>query len=125
MGHHSQQAFLGMNAIDQRLILLTKHQKLIFQLEFLLGSAPIKFGGSEAEAETAHDSILFPAWYPSLELLKDVAAGENLFWIGCKFDECWRHHETMQFQQFGLLRGIRDLQGDFEAQIFPFQELHE
>ena len=31
----------------------------------------------------------------------------------------------MQLQQFGLLGGIGNLQGDFEAQVFPFQELHK
>ncbi len=31
----------------------------------------------------------------------------------------------MQLKQFGLLGGIGNLQGDFEAQVFPFQELHK
>ena len=124
MGHHAQQAFLGMNAIDQRLVLLTQHQELILELEFLLGPTPIKFRGSEAEAETAYHPILFPARYPPFELLKDVASCKNLFRVWSKFDEGWRHHKAMQFQKFGLVRGISDLQGDFEAQVFPFQKLH-
>jgi len=31
----------------------------------------------------------------------------------------------MQLKQFGLLGGIGNVQGDFEAQVFPFQELHQ
>ena len=31
----------------------------------------------------------------------------------------------MQLKQFGLLSWIGNLQGDFEAKVFPFQELHQ
>ena len=78
MGDHAQQSLLGMDAINQRLVFLTQHQQLVFQLQFLLGSAAIEFSGPEAQAKTADNTILLPAGNPSLQLLKDVAAGKHL-----------------------------------------------
>ena len=125
VGHHPQQPLLGLQPVDQCFVLLTQHQQLIFELEFLLGAAAIEFGGLEAEAKTAHHFVLLPARHPSAQLLKDAAAGEHLLGQWLQFDQRRRHHKPMQFKQFRLLDRICHLECHVKAAVLMFQKLDQ
>ena len=124
MGHHAQQSFLGVNPIDQGFIFLAQHQQLIFKLQFLLRAASVQFSGAETQAQATHHSVLLPAGHPTFQLLENIAAGKDL--LGCRgeFDQCWGDHQTMQLQQFRLLRWIRRLQSHLEADVIAFEVMN-
>ena len=96
MGHHAQQALLGLKAVDQGFVLLTQNQQLVFELQLALGAAAIELGGFEAETQVADDLVLLPARHPAPQLLKNTAASKDLFGGRLKLDQCGCNDQTVE-----------------------------
>ena len=125
MSHHSQQPFLGLQAINQCFVLLTQHEELIFQLELPLRPAAIQLCRLEAESEPADNFVLLPAGQPPSQLLENAGTGKDLLWKRLKLDERWCYNKAMKFQQLGLLHRISDLKCHVKATVLMFQKLDQ